>query len=244
MSVKLIDQSPLYINSSKKLMTAYGGFSLLSRLLEKINFLQEVDHMIPFTEVSPRSTGFGAKIMKLGLTTMAGGDRFTHSIFLGDSLEIYEAMFGIKKIQKSITAVTRFFNRFSSWQGNEFLADKLWKYTFDKIVPWEKITEDFLTFDSTVLTRYGSQEGAKKGSNPKRKGRLSHHPILAFLSDSKYVVNLWNRSGDTSSGNAIVDFCTQALERLAGRVKIKGFLCDSGFYKIEFIKYAEKIGVE
>jgi hypothetical protein len=116
---------------------------------------------------------------------------------LGDSHEIYEQSFGVKKMPRSITAVTRFFNRFKSWQWNELFADKLWKYTFDQIIPTAKIKGDFLTFDSSVITRYGNQEGAKRGFNPKKRGRLSHHPILAFLNRSKYVVNLWNRSGDS-----------------------------------------------
>ena len=38
-----------------------------------------------------------------------------------------------------------------------------------------------MNLDSTVLTRYGQQEGAKKGYNPRKHGRPSHHPLLAFL---------------------------------------------------------------
>ena len=34
-----------------------------------------------------------------------------------------------------------------------------------------------LDFDSSVITRYGKQEGAKKGYNPNKRGRLSHHPL-------------------------------------------------------------------
>ena len=34
-----------------------------------------------------------------------------------------------------------------------------------------------LDLDSTVLCREGKQEGARKGNNPKRKGRASHHPL-------------------------------------------------------------------
>jgi hypothetical protein len=51
------------------------------------------------------------------------------------------------------------------------------------------------------LTRYGEQQGALKGYNPKKPGRNSHHPILAFVNDLKLVANFWLRSGDTSSAN-------------------------------------------
>ena len=39
-----------------------------------------------------------------------------------------------------------------------------------------------LLLDSTVVQRYGTQQaGASAGYNPTRKGRPSHHPLLAFL---------------------------------------------------------------
>ena len=236
---KLIDGSPLKLSFTNKMMTAYGGFSLLSRLFERLNLQSEVEAMLPFTEISPNSTGVYSKILKLGLTVAAGGYRYTHAAFLGDSTEIYEQSFGVKKIPKSITAVTRFFNRFKTWQSTEFFADRLWKFLFERVIPLATLGEEVLSFDSTVVTRYGSQEGTKKGYNPKKRGRKSHHPILAFLNRSRYVVNLWNRSGDTSSGNGIVEFCKQTLERLSGRVKIRMILADSGYYQSGFFDYIE-----
>ncbi len=244
MNTKPIGRSGLRINFTNKLMTAYGGFSLLGKLFDRLNLAEEVTEMIPFSELSPSSTGVFAKVLKLGLTTMAGGERFTHSAFLGNSHEIYEQTFGVKKIPRSITAVTRFFNKFKSWQKNEELADKLWGFLFSKVIPLQDIGEDYLTFDSSVVTRYGRQEGARKGYNPKKKGRPSHHPILAFLNRSKYVVNLWNRSGDCSSGNGIVDFAEQTLTRLEGTISIKGILADSGFYRVEFLEFSESKDLE
>ena len=47
-----------------------------------------------------------------------------------------------------------------------------------------------LDIDSSVMTRYGEQEGAKKGYNPTKKGRPSHHPLIAFIADVKLVANL------------------------------------------------------
>jgi hypothetical protein len=44
-----------------------------------------------------------------------------------------------------------------------------------------------LDLDSTVLTRYGNQQGAAKGYNIKKPGRKSHHPLMAFVSDCRMV---------------------------------------------------------
>jgi len=51
------------------------------------------------------------------------------------------------------------------------------------------------------MTRYGEQEGAKKGYNPSKKGRASHHQLIAFIADVKLVANMWLRSENTSSAN-------------------------------------------
>ena len=126
---KLIDGSALKISFTDKLMTAYSGFSLLSRLFERLNLQAEVEAMLPFKEESPNGKGVYSKILKLGLTVAAGGYRYTHSAFLGDSTEIYEQAFGVKKIPKSITAVTRFFNRFDTQMTEELLSERLWDCT-------------------------------------------------------------------------------------------------------------------
>ena len=53
-----------------------------------------------------------------------------------------------------------------------------------------------LDFDSTVITREGSQEGSAKGYNLNRKGRNSHHPLMAFISQTRMVANAWLRLGN------------------------------------------------
>ena len=43
-------------------------------------------------------------------------------------------------------------------------------------------------FDSTVMTREGRQPGAALGYNPNRRGRHSHHPLLAFTIQFRLAV--------------------------------------------------------
>ena len=152
-STKFLKSGHVKLAFTNKAMTAYGGFSLIAKLLEKIEFQQHIEQMIPFQEISPNSTGVYAKVLRFGLTVLAGGRRFSHSMFLGDSLEIYEAVFSVERLTKSITCVTRFFNRIRSFQAVEYLSEQLWKYTFDKVIPWAKVASDYLTLDSTVISR-------------------------------------------------------------------------------------------
>ena len=237
--IKSLETSRVKLSFTGKAMTAYGGFAVLAKLFEKLDLRENIAQIIPFQELSPNSTGVYAKVIRFGLTVLAGGRRFSHTMFLGDSLEIYEAEFAIKRIPKSITAVTRFFGRIKSFQFGERLSSKLWAYLIDKVIPFSEIGSDYLSIDSSVITRYGEQEGAALGYNPKKKGRPSHHPLLAFLNRSKYVVNLWTRSGDTGSGNGALEFLSQTWQRISARIKILGVLCDSGFYRLDLIKFIE-----
>jgi hypothetical protein len=172
------------------------------------------------------------------LTVIAGGSRFSHLLYLGSG-EILSLMFSARKLPQASTTLTRFFRRICSVKESQALSDKLWDY-LQKIIPFSKMGEDYLTFDSTVLERYGEQEGAKKGYNPKKKGRPSHNPLIAFLNKSKYVVNLWNRQGNASSGNNICGFFKSSHERIKEKIKIKGIIADSGFYLREFIGLLEE----
>lgn len=238
--IKFLETSRVKLSFTIKAMTAYGGFAVLAKLFEKLELRKNIEQIIPFEELSPNSTGVYAKVIRFGLTVLAGGRRFSHTMFLGDSLEIYESEFSIKRIPKSATAVTRFFGRIKSFRFSERLSERLWAYLIDRVIPFSEIQSDYLTMDSSVIPRYGEQEGALRGYNPKKKGRPSHHPLLAFLNRSKYVVNLWNRSGDTGSGNGALQFATQTWQRISNRLKIVGVLCDSGFYRLDLIKFIEE----
>lgn len=68
-----------------------------------------MEAMFPFVELSPNSTGVYSKVLRFGLTVLAGDRRFSHTMFLGDSLELYEALFSVNRLTKSISSVTRFF---------------------------------------------------------------------------------------------------------------------------------------
>ena len=88
------------------------------------------------------------------------------------------------------------------------------------------------------MTRYGSQEGSKKGYNPNKKGRPSHHPLIAFIADVKLVANMWLRSGDTSSANNFLSFLEDTLGKLKNKT-VSLIRLDSGFFQKDIMDYIE-----
>jgi hypothetical protein len=57
------------------------------------------------------------------------------------------------------------------------------------------------------------------------------------------VLNLWNRSGNTSSANNIIEFFECCYQRIVSLIKIKGVLADSCFYMESFIEAIELKGL-
>ncbi len=71
-----------------------------------------------------------------------------------------------------------------------------------------------LDCDSTVETVYGTQEGARPGPNPHKRGRASYHPLLCRERRSGLVIHSRRRPGDPGPGTDAVGFITQSVARL------------------------------
>jgi hypothetical protein len=76
-------------------------------------------------------------------------------------------------------------------------------------------------------------------SNPKKPGRKSHHPLIAFVADIEMVANFWLRSGDSHSANNFQAFLEETLRHFPGK-KIGLLRLDSGFYSKETFDYLDK----
>jgi len=208
----------------------------VSRYLHKIGFKEWVEESIPIEEKSNNGKGVYQKVLALFLTVLVGGQRFSHLSWWGHGVEAIYAGFGVKWLPAAASTLTRFWSKINRQVLSEAIGERCRQFT-SQIITWEGISKDNLNLDSSVITRYGEQEGAKKGYNPKKRGRPSHHPLIAFIG-SGYIVNLWNRSGNTHSAQSCVDFFAQTVNSL-GSLIIRRVLCDSGFYDIDFIKHLE-----
>jgi hypothetical protein len=98
-----------------------------------------------------------------------------------------------------------------------------------------------LDLDSTVFERYGTQEGVKRGYNPRKHGRASHHPLLAVLGEANFILHGWLRSGNTRSDSGVVEFLKEGLAKLESRRWIRVIRADSGFCAQELLPYLESL---
>ena len=224
-----------------KAITAWGGIgSVVAKFLERIGFRKWVEEHVPIKEVSNNGRGIYPKVLAQFLTVLVGGSRFAHLSWWGHGVEVIKASFGVEWLPQAQSVLTRFWNKIGKQSLAERWGDDARGFAVG-LVREEGIKEDDLNLDSSVFTRYGEQEGAKRGYNPNKRGRPSHHPLMAFLGTG-YVVNLWNRAGDTHSGQGAIAFLRQTLLALGEAFHVRRILCDSGFYLVEFMKWLEGRG--
>jgi len=229
---------PIAVEFTNKNLTSWGGISsLISHYLERLDFRSWSETNIPVDDTSNNSVSKYSKILSLFLTVLSGGRRFSHVGMWWHGESVFRESFSVDRFSKASSSSTRFWNKICNFGLSEMLLSNARNLAL-KIVHWDNVNSDDLRFDSSVVTRYGNQEGAVKGYNPKKRGRNSHNPIIAFLG-SGYVINLWNRRGNASSGNGIIEFFKQTRSVLGNKFKVLRVACDSGYYLIDFIKYLE-----
>ena len=102
-----------------------------------------------------------------------------------------------------------------------------------------------LMLDSTVVVRYGQkQAGAAKGYNPKKRGRPSHHPLVAFAKETGDCLGVRWRAGNAHTAEGAMEW----LEELVGRLKGVGVgeitvRLDKGFISKEMAETLQELGV-
>jgi hypothetical protein len=223
----------LPIEYSDKKITPFGGMVLLKHFLDKLEIEKELESLALPKKGSNRSYSSKEIIEPFWLSIWTGASRFIHSEWLRYDNTLQE-IFGFKKMPSQST-YSRFFGKFSQSRNTEVFP-KLQKFFIDK-VRIEKITLDL---DSTVITRYGQQEGSAKGYNPRKRGRNSHHPLIAFVSQTRTVANAWLRPGNTADSSSCKSFLEETFNEVLKSQDVGLLRADSGFYSSKILEYLEE----
>jgi hypothetical protein len=117
------------------------------------------------------------------------------------------------------------------------VSERLMRFSLSRMRPI--LIGHTLDLDSTVLCRYGEQEGSLKGYNPNKPGRPSHHPLVAFLAEGRRLLWASMRSGNSGSANGCVEFMKQAVTVVPKGHRIGLMRADAGFFEKRFLEYLE-----
>jgi len=222
------------VSFTSKEITPWGGMVFLKQMLDKMRFsdiVRKCEHL----PTSGSNRGYCPEVIleTFIASIWCGATRFMHTELtrLDPALA---RIFGWKSVPAQ-DAYKRYFSKFEQVTNLE-VSQYFYSWLFDHY-HFDHFTLDI---DSSILTRYGNQvEGAKKGYNPKKKGRNAHHPLIAFVSDVNLVANMWLRSGDTSSANNFLSFLEDTLQKLQNKT-IGLIRLDSGFFQSDILDYLEQ----
>lgn len=214
-----------------KKVSAWGGMKLMKDLLDGIG----IKGFMSGLDLPKKGSNRGyesIQIMECFWTSIwIGAGRFSHSAYLRYDKVLHE-LFGWKQAPSQST-YSRFFQKFS-WKRNTEVFVPAQKWFIDNL----KIKNVTIDFDSSVITRYGEQQGSKVGYNAHKPGRASHHPLMAFIAETRMVANAWLRPGNTASLSNCKAFMDETFEILRDK-KVGLVRADSGFYAHDFLSYLE-----
>lgn len=222
----------LPVEYASRQVTPFGGMRLMKELVDKTkirDFLRTLDLPQPGS-----NRGFDPVqiIESFWLSIWTGASRYVHADWLRYDKVLHD-IFGWDTMPSQST-YSRFFHKFS-WKRNNEIFPELQKWFFDQLT-LDNITLDL---DSSVITRYGTQQGSKVGYNPDKPGRASHHPLMAFIAQTRMVANAWMRSGDTAAVSNAEAFFKETFD-IVGQKKIGLVRADSGFYSNRFLQSFEE----
>jgi hypothetical protein len=233
---RIFDGRKVELRETEQYLTPYGGMVVFLEFLNRIGLVKKVIECMPVVHRSPNSIPPAQTWVAFLISVVAGARRFTHASWLRGDRALHE-MLGLERFPSDDT-IRNLFLRFGMGEIQRF---------FEPMTEWmmERLPRrpegHSLDLDSTVFERHGrQQEGAAKGYNPRRPGRLSHHPLLAVLAESHFVMHGWLRSGNSGTGRGVTEFLKEALALWGERGPLRVVRADAGFFDNELLSFLEE----
>lgn len=234
------ERSPLYpkilFGFTEHPITVWAGVILLRLYFEWVGLRRELNEaLMSFRKRSNNQIPSVDVMLSWYYGLALGAERFEHfTRYRRDRL--LGELLGIERFCSPDT-LRRLFLRFSYREVTE-VSERLMRYSLARMRPI--LMGHTLDLDSTVMCRYGEQEGSLKGYNPNKPGRRSHHPLVAFLAEGRRLLWASMRSGNSGSANGCVEFMKQAVTVVPPGHRIGLVRADAGFFEKRFLEYLEK----
>jgi hypothetical protein len=231
--------APLRLRHSAGDLTDGAGLLLLRRLWDRLGLGQRID-----SEASWLGGDYRPSLMVelwVALLLYGGGSMDDLRLFSGRGIR---RLFGWKAVPDPTT--------FGRWlrRGGERLARQLdavlWQMVQGRWAVAGMPRSVMLALGSTVVQRYGlKQAGAEKGYNPTKRGRPSHHPLVAFLAEGGDCLGVRWRPGNANTAAGAIAW----IQTLVGQLRAAGveevtLRLDKGFFSREMVEALDALGVK
>jgi hypothetical protein len=214
-------------------LTAYGGLLPVATMLERLGFRQLVEETLTVKRAT-RVMNMYQFVLAMVMAAYVGFSRLHHLRFL----EREPMLTGILSVVRLPPQCT-FWRFLASLHLNvarqlvevqRRMRERVWAAANVRL---PAVTLDT---DTTVHTLFGNQMGARKGYNPKNKGKKSYQPILTFLAETREYISGELRNGDRPTGAQIARHLESVMASLPPAVNTVYARADSGFYCWEAVE--------
>ncbi len=236
----------VHINKGANNLTAQAGLIPVVKFLRKHNIIQCIQGTVKHQRGSTALYDAVDAIF-LPLVAMIGGARSISGIVTVWADSVLCRAAGWVRIPDE-TTLGRLFRTFKQQHINDQetlihqIRTQIWRKALHNGKSMIGAMSCFVVdVDSTTKTVYGKQQGAEKGYNPHKRGAVSYHPLLAFCTETKEIIQGWLRRGDAYTSNGIIEFTKQLLAHLPNKTRIL-FRGDSGFFSGGLLDLLEKYG--
>lgn len=221
-------------------LTHYGGLFLIQRFCHKLDLRRRLQRGWP---AAPDGKEFDpADLALLLLFLLIAGVPRLHKT---DKLQydgFFRSLLGLETLPQE-SSLRRFLQRLSPEAIRQLvrLHDALRQELFATPVGRSSLT---FHLDSVVLTVRGHQQGARRGYNPKARGRRSYHPLLCFEAHGQEFWHGSLRPGDAASNTGarfFVQRCLAKVPATIARSRIR-FLADAGFFSGALVEDLDQAG--
>jgi len=239
-NARKINASTAYETCTEQL-SPFGGLLALIKFMDLINFHKIFNSAYHKPSRNPQR---GHYLMMVGILMLLfiGFNRIWHFVYV----RMDAMLCGFFKVTR-LPAASTFWRYVDSLGINQakslvkvmsILRERLWQlcgFTFYRIR---------VDIDTTVKTVYGHQQGARKGHNPKHRGKQGLRPILAFIEETREYLTGKLRPGTTVTGAEAAAFITDIENHLPGCVQEVLLRADGEFLSWQSVKAALEAGFD
>jgi hypothetical protein len=235
-----INASTAYETCAEQL-SPFGGLLALIKFLDLVNFHKIFDcaYLKPTRNPKP-----GHYLMMVGILMLLfiGFNRIWHFVYI----RLDAMLCGFFKVTR-LPAASTFWRYVDSLGINQaksllkvmsILRERVWQlcgFTFYRIR---------VDIDTTVKTVYGNQQGARKGHNPKHRGKQGLRPLLGFIEQTREYLIGKLRPGTTVDGAEAAAFIADIENHLPGCVQEVLLRADGEFLSWQSVQAAMEAGFD
>ena len=235
-----INASTAYETCTEQL-SPFGGLLALIKFMDLVNFHKIFDSAYQKPTRKPQR---GHYLMMVGILMLLfiGFNRIWHFVYV----RMDAMLCGFFKVPRLPVASTfwRYVDSLGINQAKSLvkvmsiLRERLWQlcdFTFYRVR---------VDIDTTVKTVYGHQQGARKGHNPKHRGKQGLRPLLAFIEETREYLIGKLRPGTSVDGAEAAAFIADIENHLPGCVQEVLLRADGEFLSWQSVQAALETGFD